>query len=55
MSVTNDAESEPSGESMDASTMAASMRPRRNAGMAWPTKYGNTSSFREMAGAPCCA
>ena len=33
MSVTNEAASEPSGESMDASTMALSMRPRSTGGM----------------------
>ena len=55
MSVTNDAESEPSGESIDASTMAASIRPRSSPGIAWPTKYGNTSSLRAIAGAPCWA
>ena len=38
MSVTNDAESEPRGESIDASTIAESIRPRSTAGMVWPTK-----------------
>jgi hypothetical protein len=37
MSVTNDADSEPSGESIDASTIADSMRPRRTGGTAVTT------------------
>lgn len=39
MSVTNDAASEASGESIDASTMAESMNPRRTIGIACPTSY----------------
>ena len=46
MSVTNDAASDPSGESMDASTMAASMRPRSAAGITCWTKWGRISSAR---------
>ena len=55
MSVTNEAESEPSGESIDASTMAESMRPRRTAGIACRTKCGRISSARDTESCGCWA
>ncbi len=55
MSVTKEAASEPSGESMDASTMAVSMRPRSSSGMAVRMKKGKISSGRGSPDAGCCA
>src|SRR3990172_6293506 len=46
MSVRREGASEPGGESMDASTMAVSMRPRRSSGMAVRMKNGKISSGR---------
>ena len=55
MSVTNDAASDPSGESMEASTMAVSMRPRSTSGMAERMKKGKISSGRGRPDVGCCA
>ena len=55
MSVTNEAESEPSGESMDASTMAASMTPRSTSGIAVRMKNGKISSGRGSPAVGCWA
>ena len=55
MSVTNDEASAPSGESMDASTMALSMSPRSTAGIACWTKCGRIASGRDTGRAGCCA
>src|SRR4029450_9058127 len=53
MSVTNEAEREPKGGSIDASTMAVSMIPRRITGMAVRMKKGKISAGRGR-GRPGC-
>ena len=50
---TNDAASDPSGESIDAMTIALSMNPRRKGGMICPTKCGTMSSGRETGRCGC--
>ena len=55
MSVTKEAESEPSGESIEASTMAVSMSPRKSSGMAVRMKNGKISSGRGSAADGCWA
>jgi hypothetical protein len=55
MSVTNEAEREPNGESIDASTMAVSMMPRRITGMAVRMKKGKISSGRGRVTPGCWA
>ena len=53
MSVTKDAASEPRGESIEATTIALSINPRRNGGITCPTKWGTISSGLDTGNPGC--